>query len=83
VPNGVMAELEKLYYDIAGVIDPIPFNAIRSLVGPSQLLFGTDYPFWSPNVAVKVLDDLGVAGEDRKLIERGNALKLMPSLEAI
>jgi predicted TIM-barrel fold metal-dependent hydrolase len=83
VPNGVMAELEKLYYDIAGVIDPIPFNAIRSLVGPSRLLFGTDYPFWSPNVAVKVLDDLGVAGSDRERIERGNALAMMPRLAAI
>jgi 6-methylsalicylate decarboxylase len=80
VPNGVMAELKKLYYDIAGVIDPIPFNAIRALVGPSQLLFGTDYPFWSPNVAVKVLDDLGVAGAEREAIERGNALSLLPSL---
>jgi predicted TIM-barrel fold metal-dependent hydrolase len=80
VPNGVLPELRKLYYDIAGVIDPIPFNAIRSLVGSSQLLFGTDYPFWSPNVAVKVLDDLGVAGAERASIERGNALKLIPQL---
>jgi len=80
VPNGVMAELRKLYYDIAGVIDPIPFNAIRSLVGPSRLLFGTDYPFWSPNVAIKVLEDLGIAGAERDAIERGNALGLIPSL---
>src|SRR5262249_17445816 len=80
VPNGVMAELRKLYYDIAGVIDPIPFTAIRALVGPSQLLFGTDCPFWSPNVAVKVLDDLGVAGAERERIERGNALAMMPRL---
>ncbi len=82
VPNGVMAELKKLYYDIAGITHPIPFNAIRDLVGPAQLLFGTDYPFWSPNVAVKVLDDLGVAGPDRARIERGNALAMMPRLAA-
>src|SRR5262249_42603909 len=80
VPNGVMAELQKLHYDIAGIHHPIPFAAIRDLVGPSQLLFGTDYPFWSPNVAVKVLDDLGVAGADRARIERGNALAMMPGL---
>jgi predicted TIM-barrel fold metal-dependent hydrolase len=80
VPNGVMAELQKLHYDIAGINHPIPFAAIRDLVGPSQLLFGTDYPFWSPNVAVKILDDLGVAGADRERIERGNALGLLPSL---
>ena len=80
VPNGVLPELKKLYYDIAGVIDPIPFTAIRSLVGSSQLLFGTDYPFWSPNVAVKVLDDLGIAGPERDSIDRGNVLGLIPRL---
>ena len=80
VPNGVLAELKKLYYDIAGINHPIPFNAIRELVGPSQILFGTDYPFWSPNVAVSVLDQLGVAGADRQKIERDNALGLIPKL---
>ena len=80
VPNGVLPELQKLYYDIAGINHPIPFTAIRDLVGPSQLLFGTDFPFWSPNVAVSVLDQLGVAGADRQKIERGNALGLIPGL---
>jgi predicted TIM-barrel fold metal-dependent hydrolase len=81
VPNGVLPELKKLNYDIAGIGDPIPFNAIRALVGTSQLLFGTDYPFWSPSVAVRMLDDLGVAGTDRQSIERDSALRLMPSLQ--
>ena len=82
VPNGVLPELRKLHYDTAGVIDPIPFNAIRSLVGSSQLLFGTDYPFWAPNVAIKVLDDLGVAGAERDGIEHDNARALLPNLGA-
>ena len=80
VPNGVMAELKKLFYDIAGINHAIPFNAIRELVGTSQLLFGTDYPFWSPQVAVSVLTDLGVPPADRQRIERDNALGLMPAL---
>jgi 6-methylsalicylate decarboxylase len=78
VPNGVMPELQKLYYDIAGINHPIPFNAIRELVGTSQLLFGTDYPFWSPNVAVAMLTELGVASADRQMIERDNARALLP-----
>ena len=82
VPNGVLPELRKLHYDIAGVIDPIPFNAIRSLVGSSQLLFGTDYPFWAPSVAIKVLDDLGVTGAERDGIEHNNARVLLPNLGA-
>ena len=80
VPNGVMPELKKLYYDIAGISDPIPFNAIRELVGPSQLLFGTDYPFWSPQVAIATLGEFGMSADERERIERGNALGLMPAL---
>jgi predicted TIM-barrel fold metal-dependent hydrolase len=80
VPNGVMPELKKLHYDIAGISDPIPFNAIRALVGPSQLLFGTDYPFWSPQVAIATLAEFGIGADERERIERGNALGLMPGL---
>jgi predicted TIM-barrel fold metal-dependent hydrolase len=80
VPNGVMPELKKLYYDIAGISDPIPFNAIRELVGPSQLLFGTDYPFWPPQVAIATLAEFGMSAAERERIERGNALGLMPAL---
>jgi 6-methylsalicylate decarboxylase len=80
VPNGVMPELKKLHYDIAGISDPIPFNAIRELVGPSQLLFGTDYPFWSPQVAIATLAEFGIGADERERIERGNALGLMPGL---
>ena len=80
VPDGVMPELKKLYYDIAGINHPIPFNAIRELVGPSQLLFGTDYPFWSPQVAISTLDEFGIGPAERERIERDNALGLMPTL---
>jgi predicted TIM-barrel fold metal-dependent hydrolase len=80
VPNGVIPELKKLHYDIAGISDPIPFNAIRALVGPSQLLFGTDYPFWSPQVAIATLADFGISPDERERIERRNALGLMPGL---
>jgi predicted TIM-barrel fold metal-dependent hydrolase len=80
VPNGVIPELKKLYYDIAGISHPIPFNAIRELVGPSQLLFGTDYPFWSPQVAIATLGEFDMSPAERERIERGNALGLMPAL---
>ncbi len=80
VPSGVMPVLKSLYYDIAGINHPIPFNAIRDLVGPSQLMFGTDYPFWSPHVAVAILDELGVVAAERTRIERENALGLIPLL---
>jgi predicted TIM-barrel fold metal-dependent hydrolase len=79
VPNGVMPELKKLYYDIAGINHPIPFNAIRELVSASRILFGTDYPFWSPSVAVSTLMEFGVAPAERQKIERDNARTLLPN----
>ena len=80
IPNGLLAEIKKLYYDIAGINHAIPFNAIRDLVGTSQLLFGTDYPFWSPQVAIATLAEFGMSAAERERIERGNALGLMPAL---
>ncbi len=78
VPTGVLPELKKLYYDIAGINHAIPFNAIRELVGTSQLLFGTDFPFWAPSVAVSILGELAVPAAERQKIERDNARGLLP-----
>jgi predicted TIM-barrel fold metal-dependent hydrolase len=78
VPHGVMHELKRLYYDIAGVNNPIAFQAAKQLVGTSQLLFGTDYPFWSPQAAISGLDGFGLPASERRAIERENAIGLMP-----
>jgi predicted TIM-barrel fold metal-dependent hydrolase len=82
VPNGVMHEIERLHYDIAGVTHPIAFNAAYQLVGASQMLLGTDYPFWDPTLASTTLAKLVPDAAERRAIERDNALKLMPRLES-
>jgi 6-methylsalicylate decarboxylase len=81
VPNGTMHELKRLYYDIAGVNHPIAFNAARQLVGTSQLLFGSDFPFWSPQTAIAGLDSFRLPASERRAIERGNAIALMPQFD--
>jgi 6-methylsalicylate decarboxylase len=80
VPNGVMNEIKRFYYDVASVTSRAAFNAIRELVGTSQLLFGSDYPFWSPDLAISGLRDMGLDADALAAIERGNALKLLPKL---
>ena len=80
VPNGVMAEFRKLYYDVVGVSARGAFAALKEIADPSRLLFGTDYPFWSPHETVAGLAGLGLPPADLASIERGNALALLPSL---
>jgi predicted TIM-barrel fold metal-dependent hydrolase len=65
--------------DPAGAI-----GALLKLVGPSQILFGSDFPFApAPMVEREVtdLDELDeLSDETRNMIARGNALKLFPRL---
>ena len=75
-----MNELGKLYLDVVGVTTPGALQAILDIVPMSQLLFGTDYPFWSPETTIKGLAALNLSAADLAAIERGNALKLLPAL---
>jgi predicted TIM-barrel fold metal-dependent hydrolase len=80
VPNGVMHELSKLYVDVVGVTTPGALKAVLDIVPMSHLLFGSDYPFWSPETTIKGLAGLKLSAADLQAIERNNALKLMPGL---
>ena len=80
VPNGVKAELGKLYLDVVGVTTPGALAAILDIVPMSQLLFGTDFPFWKPEETIHGLAGLKLSPTDLAAIEWGNALKLMPRL---
>jgi predicted TIM-barrel fold metal-dependent hydrolase len=82
VPNGVVAELKKFYYDIAQTSHPVPLGAILSLVSASQILFGTDFPWRTAAEHSKSLRDFGMPRADIRAIERDNAVKLIPRLAA-
>jgi predicted TIM-barrel fold metal-dependent hydrolase len=80
VPNGVKHELSKLYLDVVGIVTPGALAAILDVVPMSNLLFGTDYPFWKPEETIHGLAALNLSPADLAAIERGNALRLMPGL---
>jgi predicted TIM-barrel fold metal-dependent hydrolase len=80
VPAGVKAELAKLYVDVVGVTTPGALAAILDIVPMSHLLFGTDFPFWAPEVTIKGLAELKLTAADLAAIERNNALALLPNL---
>ena len=80
VPEGVKPALSKIYVDVVGVTTPGALKAVLDIVPMSQLLFGTDYPFWAPEVTINGLAALKLDAADLAAIERGNALKLLPRL---
>ena len=83
VPNGVMAELAKLYVHVVGVATPGALRAVLDIVPMSHLLFGSDYPFFPPEATIKGLAGLKLSAADLQAIERDNALKLMPGIAAV
>ena len=80
VPNGVKAELSKLYLDVVGVTTPGALRRCSTSCRCRNLLFGTDYPFWAPDITINGLAALKLSAADLAAIERGNALRLLPGL---
>jgi predicted TIM-barrel fold metal-dependent hydrolase len=78
VPNGVMAELIRFYYDIAQIAHQPGLAALTRMVPISQILWGTDFPFRFGWEYVKALAEFGFSEGDLRRIERDNALALLP-----
>ena len=82
LPNGVLYELNKFHYDVAQSANPITLAALTRLVATSQILFGTDFPYRTSADHARGLIEFGFSAADLEAIDRGNALRLMPSLKA-
>lgn len=76
LPKGAIAELKRLNFDTASMCNPMSFGAVLKLVPPTQIFFGSDYP-WGTLAATKTpLRGLGLSAEDLHAIEEGNARRL-------
>jgi len=76
-PDGIEAELKRLYYDTANATHPAPMAALLKLVPESQVVFGSDYPYVGMDVQVAALQKLGVSNATVQAIESGNASRLL------
>jgi len=76
-PNSRLHHLRRFYYDTAASANPVQMQALKSLVGSSQIVFGSDFPFASAMVAVQGLQTSGFSAEELRAVERQNALKLL------
>jgi predicted TIM-barrel fold metal-dependent hydrolase len=81
-----LAQLAELYYDLAGFVTEGTLAGLLDLVEPSQLLYGSDWPFTpTPMIAglAERLDSLPqLTPEAKDAMLRGNALRLFPRLAA-
>jgi 6-methylsalicylate decarboxylase len=81
LPNGLLHEVQKLYYDTANFYGPYSWPTMLKLVPVRQILFGTDFPFSSAADVAKGLSEVGMLEKDLRAIERDNALELFPRLK--
>jgi predicted TIM-barrel fold metal-dependent hydrolase len=84
-PRGVMHYLKRFFYDTALSANPHALRSLCELVPPTQILFGTDFPFAPEPVTHLTIDGLttydGFDEATRGAIERDNALALLPRLD--
>lgn len=77
--DGPISLMQKFYYDTANASTVHPLAALMKLVTPSQVLFGTDFPFLTAAATAADLRETRMFSEqDLQAIERGNAARLMP-----
>jgi predicted TIM-barrel fold metal-dependent hydrolase len=83
MPNGVLHELTRFYYDLAQTAHPGPVAALRQIIPNSQILFGTDYPYGAGCLdQVNRVAACGFAPAELAAVDRANAAKLLPRLSA-
>jgi predicted TIM-barrel fold metal-dependent hydrolase len=82
-----LADLAALYYDLAGFVTEGTLGGLLDLVDPSQLLYGSDWPFTPtpviPALAQRLESFPQLDAEARDSIRRGNALRLFARLAGV
>jgi predicted TIM-barrel fold metal-dependent hydrolase len=77
LPDGAGPMLRKLFFDIVSVTNTPAMDALRAMMPPSQILFGTDYPFVPPAQTISQLAGLGLPADVVSAIGQ-NAAALFP-----
>jgi len=84
IPRGAIAALQRFYYDTALSATRYALPSLKELVGPTHILFGTDYPFAPEGMTGETISGLenhgGFDATEKSAIERDNAAGLFPRL---
>jgi predicted TIM-barrel fold metal-dependent hydrolase len=76
-PDGIDAELRKLYYDTANSFYAPTIAALTSYVPSTQILFGTDFPYLTIGQNLEGLRKLGLSAAQMAAITRDNGFRLL------
>ena len=76
--NSRLYHVRRFYYDTAGSANPVQMQSLKLLVPPSQIVFGTDFPFANPGATVTGLQGSGFTPDELRGIYRDNALRILP-----
>jgi len=83
LPEGPAYYLSRFYYDTANAMTIHPLASLTKVVAPTQIVFGTDFPFLTAKNTAAGLREVGLfSATDLQAIERGNAAGLMPRYRA-
>lgn len=77
-----LAQLRRFFYDTAGAANVVNMGALKTLASASQIVFGSDAPFFDVAPTVAGLQGSGFTPQELRAVERDNALTLLPSLAA-
>lgn len=83
-PKGALHYIKQFYFDTALSGDKPPLDALFAFSDPARVLFGTDFPYVSDDIAIsetrgfEAYENLSAAARAR--IEHGAALELFPRL---
>ena len=80
-PHGVLFELQRLRFDLANSCYQPTVDALLDIVPPTQVLFGSDYPYIPVTANRTQFEALRMPSANRPLILRRNATELLPRLK--
>jgi predicted TIM-barrel fold metal-dependent hydrolase len=85
LPQGFLHEARKFFYDLAGATNRGAVASLLELVTPERIVFGTDFPPGGASLDIaETLAGLGFFNPgDLRVIERENALGLLPRLKSL
>ena len=76
--NTKLGQLRRFYYDTAGSANAVNMQALKMIVPPSQIVLGTDFPWFTPATILAGLADAGLSSEELRGIDYENALRILP-----